>query len=59
MRLVLNAQLLEVKTKGDRTLVLKFNTQEPSGEEAAQLIKKVMEQVYLVILDEEAMKEKQ
>jgi len=52
MKIVLDAQLLEVKTKPDRTLVLKFNTQEPSAEEAAQLITKVMEQVYLVIVEE-------
>lgn len=52
MKIALTAQLLEVKTNKDRTLNLKFNTQEPSAEEAAELFKKVMEQVYLVIVEE-------
>lgn len=53
MRVALTAQLLKVESKGDRTLLLRFNTQEPSPEEAAELFKNVMNQVYLVILDEE------
>lgn len=56
MRVALSAQLLKVETKGDKTLVLRFNTQEPSSEEAATLIKNVMNQVYLVILDEQEVK---
>lgn len=52
MKIVLSAQLLEVKTLKDKTLKLTFNTQEPSGEEAAELIRQVMEQVYIVIVEE-------
>lgn len=59
MRVALTAQLLKVETKGDRTLVLRFNTQEPSPEEAAQLFTKTMDQVYLVILDESEVQKEQ
>lgn len=52
MKLALSAQLLKVESRSDRTLKIQFNTQELSGEEAAQLLDKVMDQVYLVILDE-------
>lgn len=53
MRVALSAQLLKAETKGDRTLILRFNTQEPSPEEVAAIFKNVMNQVYLVILDEQ------
>lgn len=57
MKLALSAQLLKVESRSDRTLKIQFNTQELSGEEAAQLLSKVMDQVYLVILDEREIKE--
>lgn len=59
MRLVLSAQLLKAETKPDRTLILKFNTQEVSPEEAAQIFDKSMHQLYLVLLTEEELMEEQ
>lgn len=57
MKFAISAQLLKVESRSDKTWKLQFNTQELSGEEAAQLLNKVMEQVYLVIVDYREIKE--
>jgi hypothetical protein len=59
MKLVLSAQLLKAETKPDRTLILKFNTQEVTPKEAAEIFDKSMQQLYLVLLTEEELQEEQ
>lgn len=56
MRIVLEGQLLKVESRSDKTWKLQFNTQEISGEEAAELLSKVMDHVYMVVLTEEELK---
>lgn len=56
MKIVLQAQLLKVESRSDKTWKLQFNTQEISGQEAAELLNKVMEEVYLVVMTEEELK---